>query len=124
MKSIFISTALASSEAAATAAPNGQTFILSNVLLIVIFIALFYFIMIVPQKKRMTEHKDMIEGLKKGDKVITSGGLIAVIDKVGDDDTVVIDLGGSKVEAVKSTLQVQADPKAKNAKGKDQKKEK
>ena len=43
----------------------------------------FYFLLIRPQQKKAKEHKQMLEGLKKGDKVITSGGVYAVIEAVG-----------------------------------------
>lgn len=49
--------------------------------LILIFV-IFYFLLIRPQQKRAKEHKQMIENLKQGDKVITSGGIYAVVDKV------------------------------------------
>jgi preprotein translocase subunit YajC len=50
--------------------------------LILIFV-IFYFLLIRPQQKRSKEHKNMIENLKKGDKVITSGGAYGVIEVVG-----------------------------------------
>ncbi|NCO67653.1 MAG: preprotein translocase subunit YajC [Nitrospirae bacterium CG_4_10_14_0_8_um_filter_41_23] len=49
---------------------------------ILIFV-IFYFLLIRPQQKRSKEHKKMIEGLKKGDKVITSGGVYGIIEAVG-----------------------------------------
>jgi len=50
--------------------------------LILIFV-IFYFLLIRPQQKRAKEHKQMIENLKKGDKVITSGGVYGVVEAVG-----------------------------------------
>lgn len=50
--------------------------------LILIFV-IFYFLLIRPQQKRAKEHRRMIENLKKGDKVITSGGVYGVIEVVG-----------------------------------------
>lgn len=50
--------------------------------LILIFV-IFYFLLIRPQQKRAKEHKTMIENLKKGDKIITSGGIYGVIEAVG-----------------------------------------
>ncbi len=50
--------------------------------LILIFV-IFYFLLIRPQQKKAKEHKQMIENLKKGDKVITSGGVYGVVEAVG-----------------------------------------
>jgi preprotein translocase subunit YajC len=50
--------------------------------LILIFV-IFYFLLIRPQQKRSKEHKNMIENLKKGDKVVTSGGVYGVIEAIG-----------------------------------------
>ena len=49
-----------------------------------ILLAVFYFLMIRPQQKRVKEHKAMVEALKKGDEVVTNGGLGGTITKVGD----------------------------------------
>lgn len=50
--------------------------------LIIIFVV-FYFLLIKPQQKRVKEHKKMIENLRKGDKIITSGGLYGVVESIG-----------------------------------------
>ncbi len=50
--------------------------------LILIFV-IFYFLLIRPQQKRAKDHKTMIENLKKGDKVVTSGGVYGVIEAIG-----------------------------------------
>jgi len=71
--------------------------------LVAIFV-IFYFLLIRPQQKRMKEHQEKIGGVKRGDKVVTGGGLVGKVVKA-DDDYVEIDLGGgNKVKAVKSTL--------------------
>lgn len=72
--------------------------------LVAIFV-IFYFLLIRPQQKRMKEHQQKIGSVKRGDKVVTGGGLVGKVVKA-DDDYVDIDLGGgTKVKAVKSTLQ-------------------
>ena len=48
--------------------------------------------MIRPQQKRAKEHKSMVEGLKRGDKVITSGGIVAKVSKVIDDNEVEVEI--------------------------------
>src|SRR4030042_6927389 len=54
----------------------------SLVPLVLIFV-IFYFLLIRPQQKKAKEHKSMIENLKKGDKIITSGGVYGIIESVG-----------------------------------------
>jgi len=63
-------------------AQGGGSTIMSFLPLILIFVV-FYFLLIRPQQKKAKEHKQVLEGLKKGDKVITSGGVYAVIEAVG-----------------------------------------
>ncbi len=59
-----------------------QNFLISILPLVLIFV-IFYLLLIRPQQKRAKEHKQMIDNLKKGDKVITAGGIYGVIDAVG-----------------------------------------
>lgn len=67
----------------------------STILIFVVFIALMYFMMIRPQKKQQTKRKEMMDALKKGDSVITIGGLHGVIDSINDaDKTVTLDCDG------------------------------
>tara|TARA_B100000029_G_C16903818_1_gene715141 strand:- start:94 stop:381 length:288 start_codon:yes stop_codon:yes gene_type:complete len=71
--------------------------------LILIFV-IFYFFLIRPQQKKVKEHKKMVESLKRGDKIITSGGIVGTIDRVIDSDKVeVIIAENVKVEIVRST---------------------
>ena len=71
--------------------------------LILIFV-IFYFFLIRPQQKKVKEHKAMVEGLKRGDKVITSGGITGTIDRVIDNDKVEVEIAENvKVEIVKAT---------------------
>ena len=73
--------------------------------LILIFV-IFYFFLIRPQQKKVKDHKAMVASLKRGDEVITSGGMIGKIEKVYDDDK--IDLSISEnvtVKVIKSTIQ-------------------
>ena len=73
--------------------------------LILIFV-IFYFFLIRPQQKKIKEHKNMVATLKRGDEVITSGGIVGKIEKVYDDDKVDILISdGITVKAVKSTIQ-------------------
>ena len=71
--------------------------------LILIFV-IFYFFLIRPQQKKVKEHKAMVENLKRGDKVITSGGITGVVERLIDNDTVEVAIAENvKVEIVKAT---------------------
>ncbi len=71
--------------------------------LILIFV-IFYFFLIRPQQKKVKEHKAMVEALKRGDKVITSGGITGTIERVIDNEKVEVEIAENvKVEIVKAT---------------------
>tara|TARA_B100001093_G_C26128200_1_gene717924 strand:+ start:19 stop:306 length:288 start_codon:yes stop_codon:yes gene_type:complete len=71
--------------------------------LILIFV-IFYFFLIRPQQKKVKEHKAMVEGLKRGDKVITSGGIIGTVERIIDNEKVEVEIAENiKVEIVKGT---------------------
>jgi preprotein translocase subunit YajC len=77
----FISDALAQTAPAAT--PGAES-AWGSILFMVLIFAVFYFLLIRPQVKRQKEHKTMVDGLNKGDEVITAGGLIGKITKLTD----------------------------------------
>ena len=71
--------------------------------LILIFV-IFYFFLIRPQQKKVKEHKVMVESLKRGDKVITSAGIIGTIERIIDNEKVEILIADNvKVEVIKAT---------------------
>ena len=71
--------------------------------LILIFI-IFYFFLISPQQKKVKEHKKMVEALKRGDKVVTTGGIVGTIERVIDNEKVEILISENvKVEVVRSS---------------------
>jgi len=71
--------------------------------LILIFV-IFYFFLIRPQQKKVKEHKAMVDGLKKGDKVVTSGGITGTIMRVIDNDKVEVEITDNViVEVVRGT---------------------
>ena len=71
--------------------------------LILIFV-IFYFFLIRPQQKKVKEHKAMVEALKRGDKVITSGGIVGTVERVIDSEKVEVMISDNvKVEIVRST---------------------
>ncbi|WP_397542217.1 preprotein translocase subunit YajC [Roseovarius salis] len=72
--------------------------------LILIF-AIMYFLLIRPQQKKLKDHKAMVEALRRGDQVVTQGGLIGKVSKVKDDDEIEVEIAqGVKVRVVKSTV--------------------
>ena len=72
--------------------------------LILIFV-IFYFFLIRPQQKIVKDHKAMVESLKRGDEVITSGGIIGIVERVMEDDRIEVIIGeGTKVQIIKSTI--------------------
>ena len=72
--------------------------------LILIFV-IFYFFLIRPQQKRVKDHKAMVESLKRGDEIITSGGIIGIVDRVMEDDRIEFTIGeNTKVQIIRSTI--------------------
>ena len=72
--------------------------------LILIF-AIMYFLLIRPQQKKMKEHQAMIEALRRGDQVVTQGGLIGKVVKVKEDNEIEVEIAeGVKVRVVRATI--------------------
>lgn len=72
--------------------------------LILIF-AIMYFLLIRPQQKKVKEHQAMVDGLRRGDQVVTQGGMIGKVSKLKDDNEVEVELAENvKVRVVKSTI--------------------
>jgi preprotein translocase subunit YajC len=101
------------------AAPAGQSGGTAQLLLgiapwLLIFV-IFYVLMIRPQQRRVKEHQAAIAAVKKGDEVITAGGIRGRVTKVGDDEAEVEIAAGVKVRVVKSTLTNVLTPSSKPA---------
>ena len=72
--------------------------------LILIFVV-FWFFLIRPQQKKMKDHREMVANLKRGDNVVTGGGIIGKVTKVVDDNTVQVELADEvRVKVVRSTI--------------------
>lgn len=85
--------------------------------LILIF-AIMYFLMIRPQQKRVKQHREMVAALKKGDQVITQGGIIGKVVSVRDDEIEVEIASGVRVRVVRATVSqvvTRTEPVAANA---------
>lgn len=87
------------------AAPaDGMSSLLSTMLLPVAMIAIFYFLLIRPQNQRAKKHKELLAALKKGDTIVTSGGIIGKVFKL-DDNEVTVDVGeGVKLRLVRGMI--------------------
>lgn len=97
---MFISSAYAQ----AAAAPAAGFDIMSIAPLILIFIV-FYFLLIRPQQKKMKDHKAMIEGVRRGDNVVTGGGILGKVAKVNDDGTAEIEVAeGVRIKVLKGSI--------------------
>jgi preprotein translocase subunit YajC len=85
------------------AAGAGSAFA-SFIPLILIF-AIMYFLLIRPQQKKMKEHKAMVEALRRGDQVVTQGGIVGKVTKVQEDNMVEVEIAeGVKVKVIKGTI--------------------
>jgi len=97
---MFITPALAQT----TSAPGGSNIILQLMPFILIF-AIMYFLIIRPQQKRLKAHREMVAGVKRGDTVVTAGGLVGKVVSVVDDNEIRVDIAdGVRVSVVRSTL--------------------
>ncbi len=73
--------------------------------LILIFV-IFYFFLIRPQQKKIKDHKSMVQALKRGDEIVTSGGIVGTIEKVHDDDKIDLLISDNvSIKVIKSTIQ-------------------
>lgn len=94
--------------------PTGPSGFLIQIMPFILIMVIFYFLLIRPQNKRMKEHRAMLDEVKRGDTVVTTGGLIGKIMKV-DEDELTLDLGNSqKVKVVRTMLADVRGPKPAN----------
>jgi len=118
------------SPAFAQAAADGAGSTMNLILPLLMMLPVFYFFLIRPQQQRAKQQKQMLEALRRGDKVVTSGGIIGTIAKVISDTEVTVDIAENvRVRVMRSTIsQVLAKPepagKSKDGdKGKDKDKD-
>jgi preprotein translocase subunit YajC len=83
---------------------GGLTAILMQVAPFLLIFVVFYFLLIRPQQQRMKAHRDMVAALRKGDEVITQGGLIGKVTRVGDVEATVELAEGVRVKIIRSTI--------------------
>jgi len=97
----FISSAMAATPGA-TGSQGASG--LSTLIILAVFFAVFYFLMIRPQQKKAKEHRNLVNNLSKGDEVITSGGLLGIVNKVTDDYLIIELTEGVEVKVQKGAV--------------------
>ena len=91
---------------------------LGGLLPFILIFVIMYFLILRPQQKRAKQHQEMVKNLRRGDNVVTSGGLVGKVTKVVDDDQVEIEIAdGMRVRQVKSMI---ADVRVKGEPVKDE----
>jgi len=96
---------------------GGSTDMITSLLPFILIFVIMYFLILRPQQKRVKQHAEMVKNVRKGDTVITSGGLIGRVIKVVDDDQVEIEVAdGVRVRQMRSMV---SDVRAKGEPVKD-----
>jgi preprotein translocase subunit YajC len=98
---MFVTPAYAQAAGGAGGEPN---FLMSMLPLILIFV-IFYFLLIRPQQKRAKEHRAMVENLRRNDQVVTAGGIVGKVTKVGEGDEVEVEIAANvRVKVLRQTI--------------------
>jgi preprotein translocase subunit YajC len=106
---MFISSAFAQTAPAAASGGDMQSTLMSMLPLLLMFVVL-YFVMIRPQMKKQKEHRTMIDALAKGDEIITAGGFVGRVSKLGDGFLTIEIASGVEVQMQRSAV-IQVLPK-------------
>ncbi|MGE5807869.1 MAG: preprotein translocase subunit YajC [Nitrospirota bacterium] len=106
---MFISEAFAMGAPGGAGAQGGGGGFSSLIMMAVIF-AIFYFILIRPQQKKMKEHKKLVEELKKGDRIVTSGGIYGTVENSTPETLTVKIAEGVKVKITRSSVAAVVKP--------------
>lgn len=109
---------LISEALAASPAISGEPSQLAGIMPIILIAVVFYFLIIRPQQKKYKSHVAMVNAIAKGDRIVTSGGMIGTVTKVeAENDTLQVEIAeGVKVKIVRSTVaSVLGEPKAEKA---------
>lgn len=89
----------------AQAAPGGAAGGIASLLPLILIFAIMYFLLIRPQQKKVKEHQAMVSALRRGDQVVTQGGLIGKVTKVKEDGELEVEIAtGVKVRVVQNTI--------------------
>ena len=88
----------------AQAAPGAFDYLNGLIVPTMLIIGIMYFLMIRPQQQRLKQHRDMVAAIRRGDTVVTSGGIIGKVAKVDDQELQVEIADGVKIKVVRSTV--------------------
>jgi preprotein translocase subunit YajC len=89
----------------AQAAGGGAGSAFASFVPLILIFAIMYFLLIRPQQKKLKDHRNMVDALRRGDQVVTQGGVIGKISKVKDDGEVEVEIAeGVKVRVLKATI--------------------
>jgi len=86
------------------AAPGGASAFLIQIAPFVLILIVFYFLLIRPQQQRMKKHREMVENLRRGDEVVTAGGVIGKVTRIGDNEVTVELAENVRVKVIKHTI--------------------
>ena len=104
---MFATTAQAQTPGAPAGAPAGGMgdLLQSPIIMMVGMVVLFYFLILRPQQKRVKAHQELVKNVRRGDTVITSGGIVAKVTKVVDDEQIEIELAdGVRARQIRSMI--------------------
>lgn len=87
-----------------TEGEEGGGFDWTIIIFLVLIVAIFYFLMIRPQRKRQKEHQQMMEELRRGDRVVTAGGIYGTIESVSEDSVVIKVESGTTMRVAKGSV--------------------
>ena len=89
--------------------PGEEASIWTMLIPLILIVAIFYFLMIRPQRKKQKEHQQLVEELKRGDKVITAGGIYGVIESTSEDSIVIKVESGTTMRIAKGSVSIKRE---------------
>lgn len=91
--------------AQAAAGSAGTGALIANIMPLVLVFGIMYFLLIRPQQKKMKQHRALVDGLRRGDQVVTAGGIIGKVSKVSEDGVLEVEIAeGVKVRVLRATI--------------------
>ncbi|MCC0076479.1 MAG: preprotein translocase subunit YajC [Rhodobacter sp.] len=91
--------------AQAAGAAGGSAALIQNLIPFVLIFGIMWFLLIRPQQKKMKEHRSMVDNLRRGDQIVTAGGIIGKVSKVKEDGEIEVEIAdGIKVRVVRATI--------------------
>ncbi len=88
---------------------EGETSVWPMLIFVVLLFGLMYFVMIRPQRRRQQEHQQLIEGLNRGDRVVTAGGVYGAIESISEDSVVIKVESGATMRVAKGSVSLKQE---------------